>query len=229
MSNCGCQSKQNSIPLVGPKGDKGEPGERGDRGEKGPKGDRGCRGDKGQQGERGATGTAIFVSHHNGGGVVQAIETDGEAPIGTLNYFVGLSDLSLPTLPADSNFLTAFESMAIVVPVDSIITKITARFMNVQNPGSNQRGPISQIYIRNATDATSLPLGTGNLLTPVSPVNGDPVNGEDYCLIVDNLAVHTPKCTALSIYLDNTTNNNLEGPTWTSYYFTATINYEIIN
>jgi len=227
MSNCGCQQKRNLIPLVGPKGDKGDAGEKGDRGEKGPKGDRGCRGDQGQQGEKGAIGDAIFVSNHNAGGLVQAVET-GEG-FRTFNYFVGLGDISDPTLPTDSNFLTAFESMAIVVPVDSVITKITARFMNVQNPGSNQKGPIAQIYVRNAMDATSLPIGIGNALIPVSPIAAQPVNGEDYCLIVDNLSYHTPKCNALSVYLDNTTNNNLEVPTWTSYYFTITINYEIIS
>lgn len=226
--SCACL-RNNCVPVPGPKGDRGEPGERGDKGNKGPRGDRGCRGDKGPQGEKGDEGPAIFDSSLNGGEIVNGISFINEEEITFNNYFVGLGDLSVATTSSNSNFLTAFESMAIVIPVDAVITKVIARFLNVQNPGSNHKGPLAQVYVRNAMDATSLPVATGIKLTPISKTNSSsPINGEDYCIVMDNLSYYTPKCTALSVYLDNTINNNIESQTWSQYYFTITINYQIV-
>lgn len=224
--SCTCL-RSNFIPVPGPKGDKGEPGERGDMGNKGPRGDRGCRGDKGPQGEKGEDGPAIFDSSLNSGELVIATSVANEEELVYNNYFVGLGDLSVSTTSADSNFLTAFESMAIVIPVDAVITKVVARFFSVINTGINQKGPLVQIYARNAMDATSLPIATGIKLTPVSRNNLSPINGEDYCIVMDNLNYHIPKCTALSVYLDNTI-NNIESQYWTQYYFSITINYQIV-
>lgn len=210
------------YPVPGPRGERGDCGKRGEKGDAGDRGDRGCKGERGDAGPKGEPGPSIFDTTLNAGVLVPA--TSGTGPFNLNNFFLGLGEIASPNGP--STTLLAFDTTAIVIPLNSVITKFVVRFMKVQDPGvQGHLGPIAQIYIRSAMDNSTNPTATGIKAIPVS--RGD-VDDEDYCVAIDRLNYSVGSCNLLSVFLDNGTNNNSTTPSWTSYYVAATITYQTI-
>ena len=228
--NCkcgGCVQVCHYCPVQGKTGDPGCPGEKGSKGDKGQDGEQGFRGERGDKGATGEPVCPIYTVFLNSAELTnsandEVIPIDVIDPLAlngpNINFFVGVgTHTAITTLVS---FTEAFSTNAVVVPSNVVVIGVVARFLSVINPGvAGTKGPTVQLYYKNANNSSG-PIATG---ITAAPISRNCIDGEDYCVSADCCDYLIPKCSAISIHVDNNINITSLPFSWTSYYLAVTI------